>query len=128
MTNAAEEEEDQGFEVIMPTGDRHVRWSDAHLSEFYRQFKAHADRLEDHMTQEEKQLSALADAFPNRDPIEHRKYHEKLMEAADAQKQFWQELRLDVAKKSVWGVLIVVITLIGWAILEKLKIHVGAAP
>jgi len=113
--------EEKGFEIVMPTQERHVRWSDAHLSEFYQQFRTHAEKLETHMDREEKQLRMLMDAFPNRDPIEHRKYHEKLMEAADAQKQFWQDLRLDLAKKATWAIVIAIIGLLVIGLGEHLK-------
>jgi hypothetical protein len=52
----------------------------------------------------------------------HRKYHESMIEAAEAQTQFWRELRLDIAKKGVWGLLIIVVGLIMVGISAKFGI------
>jgi len=41
----------------------------------------------------------------------HRRYHEAMIRAANAQEAFWNELKLDIAKKGVWGLLIVVVGL-----------------
>lgn len=117
---------DDADNISMPGEETHVRWSDEHLTEFYRQFRQHAAKLELHMDREEAQLSKLLGAFPNRDPTEHRKYHESLLEAADAQRKFWLDLRLDIAKRSIWAVLTIAVVLIGWALVEKLKNSVGA--
>lgn len=42
----------------------------------------------------------------------HRRYHEAMIAAATAQEKFWQELRLDIAKKGVWGLLVIVCGLV----------------
>lgn len=72
--------------------------------------------LEVHSVQEMARFKALVDetvkaahtqllyAFP--DGVEnHRESHEAMIAAARAEKEFWQELRRDVAKKSIWGIL-----------------------
>lgn len=41
----------------------------------------------------------------------HRRYHEAMIRAAEAQATFWNELKLDIAKKGVWGLLIIVVGL-----------------
>lgn len=41
----------------------------------------------------------------------HRRYHEAMIRAANAQEAFWNELKLDIAKKGVWGLLIIVMGL-----------------
>jgi hypothetical protein len=46
------------------------------------------------------------------DFIGHRRAHEAMIKAAHAQADFWRELRLDIAKKGAWGVLIIVVGLI----------------
>jgi len=38
----------------------------------------------------------------------HRRYHESMIEAAEAQTLFWRELKLEIAKKGVWGLLIII--------------------
>jgi len=42
----------------------------------------------------------------------HRRYHESMIRAANAQERFWVELKLEIAKKGVWGLLVVVVGLI----------------
>lgn len=52
----------------------------------------------------------------------HRQYHETMIAAAEAQKQFWQELRIDIAKKGIWGLLVIVVGLVLVGISAKLGI------
>ena len=43
-------------------------------------------------------------AFP--DGIEnHRESHERMIAAAKAEEAFWKDLKTDIAKKSIWGIL-----------------------
>lgn len=91
------------------------RWSDDKLEQFYLEFK-------EHVTDEKALMLNFMKAFPGDDPVEHRKYHEQVMRAAEAQEQFWQELRLDIAKKGVWGLLILLIGLAVAGVTVKLGI------
>jgi hypothetical protein len=54
----------------------------------------------------------------------HRKYHEKLIEAADAQTQFWRDLKLDIAKKGAWSMLTILCGLVLLGISAKFGIGV----
>jgi len=46
----------------------------------------------------------LMHAFP--DGIEnHREAHERMIAAARAEEEFWHDLKTDIAKKSIWGIL-----------------------
>lgn len=46
----------------------------------------------------------LLHAFP--DGIEnHRDAHERMVAAARAEEMFWKDLKIDIAKKSIWGIL-----------------------
>lgn len=56
-------------------------------------------------------LDQLLYAFPD-GPIAHRQAHQAWIEAKQAEIHFWQELKLDIAKKGVWGLLIIVIGLL----------------
>lgn len=56
-------------------------------------------------------LDNIADAFPD-GPMKHREAHESWIAAKNAETKFWQELKLDLAKKGAWGVLIIVIGLV----------------
>ena len=50
----------------------------------------------------------------------HREYHEAMIRAAEAQAEFWKELRLDIAKKGMWGLIITIGTLIVIGLSAKL--------
>jgi tetrahydromethanopterin S-methyltransferase subunit E len=43
-----------------------------------------------------------------------------MIKAAEAQTEFWRELRLDIAKKGVWGLLVVICGLILVGVSAKL--------
>lgn len=69
----------------------------------------------------EQELHALnakiSAAFPSDDTghidfIGHRRAHEAMIKAAHAQEDFWRELRLDIAKKGAWGLLIIIVGLV----------------
>ncbi len=47
------------------------------------------------------------DAYPFGDVHGHRKAHEAMIEAAQAQAKFYNELRIDLAKKGLWTLLAV---------------------
>jgi len=55
-------------------------------------------------------LETIAYAFPD-GPASHRAAHEAMIKASAAQEEFWRELRLDVAKKGTWGIIIIIIGL-----------------
>lgn len=81
-------------------------------------------RKYDHLTLEEKVdealmiLESLSNAFPD-GPIKHREAHESWIQAKHAEAKFWQELKLDVAKKGVWGLLVIVLGLIAAGVATK---------
>lgn len=56
------------------------------------------------------QLAQINRAFPD-GPESHRTAHESMMKAAVAEERFWNELKIDIAKKGVWGLLIIVLGL-----------------
>lgn len=87
---------------------------------------AHLDKRSDEILAELRQINS---AFPRNDDGSvdhdgHRKYHESLIKAAEAQEQFWRDIRMDVAKKGVWAALIIVLGLIVVGVQFKL----GLAP
>ena len=42
----------------------------------------------------------------------HRRFHEAKIRAAEAEARFWDELKLDIAKKGTWGLLILILGLV----------------
>lgn len=80
-----------------------------------------------------KTLEDLAGAFPKDDDGTpdfrgHHDHHARLIKAAQAQERFWNELRLDVAKKGLWGLLVIVVGLAIVGIQVKLGIGGPKAP
>lgn len=67
--------------------------------------------LSAHAAREERMIAEFMEAFPD-GPGNHRRAHESMIAAGKAQERFWNELRLDIAKKGVWGLLIVICGLI----------------
>lgn len=63
----------------------------------------------------------IKEAFPNGDIDGHRRAHESMIKAAEAEERFWESVKLDVVKKGVWAVLIVIISLVVVGIYYKLS-------
>jgi len=96
----------------MPQIDRPHRWSDDKLSEFHAEFVIHAKM-------EEKRFEAFMQAFPNGDPAAHRAVHDAMLEAAQEQTRFLREIKLDFAKKSLWGILMLLCGLLAAGLMIK---------
>lgn len=63
----------------------------------------------------------LMHAFP--DGIEnHREAHERMLAAARAEEAFWSDLKTDIAKKSIWGILHILFLLTVGTLAVKLGI------
>lgn len=54
----------------------------------------------------------------------HRQYHEQMIEAAKEQAKFWRDLRIEIAKKGIFGLTIIVCGLILAGITAKTGIVV----
>lgn len=62
-------------------------------------------------------------AFP--DGVEnHRESHAQMIAAAKAEEAFWKDLKTDIAKKSIWGILHILILLT----LGTLAVKLGIGP
>ena len=60
----------------------------------------------------EEAKHSIYEAFPLGDIHAHRAAHEQMMKAAEAEQAFWAELKNDVVKKSIWGILQILAMLI----------------
>ena len=83
---------------------------------------AHLDKRFDEILAELRQINS---AFSRNDDgtvdhAGHRNYHESLIKAAEAQEQFWRDIRMDVIKKGVWAAFIIVLGLIVVGVQVKL--------
>jgi hypothetical protein len=95
-------------------------------------FSPEHQRIADRLDEILDEIKKINSAFPHdeeggADHIGHRRYHEKLMKAADAEEKFWRELKLDLTKKGLWGLLVIVCGLILVGLTTKLGIqaHIG---
>lgn len=80
-------------------------------------------RLREHESQEAERLKkALAaferDAFAD-GKLQHKLAHQAMIDAARAEREFWQSLKIEIAKKSIWGILQVLTILLVAGILAK---------
>lgn len=76
-----------------------------------------------------EQMHHITSAFPkdkdgDTDYDGHRKYHEALIESAKAQTEFWQALKLDIAKRGAWAILTILCGLVVLGISAKFGIGV----
>lgn len=74
-------------------------------------------KIEDRLDEILHEIKKIHGGFPRDEDGEtdftgHREAHESMIKAAKAQEQFWNELKLDVAKKGVWGMLIILVGLV----------------
>ena len=83
-------------------------------------------RTDDHLEEDEPTLKAvlnaikdLHDAFPEGDLAGHRVYHESAIAAKKAEERFWVELKLDLAKKGAWGLMIICVGLVVSGLVAK---------
>lgn len=75
------------------------------------------------------EIKKLEGAFPkNEDGTAdfegHKRFHDTKIKAAEAEMKFWQELKLDLAKKGTWAVMLIVAGLIVLGLGAKLGITV----
>lgn len=83
-----------------------------------------AEQLSEVLTE----LKTLHSAFPvgaegTTDLTGHRHFHEAKIKAAVAEEAFWNELKLDLAKKGAWGIILVIVGLIITGAAVKIGIH-----
>ena len=89
------------------------------------------DHIDDRLNEILTELKKLNKAFPmtedgTADIDGHRQYHESMIKAARAQEDFWKELRIDIAKKGVWGLLIILVGLVLTGIAAKFGVYAVA--
>lgn len=75
---------------------------------------AHIDRRFDEVLTEIKKIST---AFATNDDGTvdfegHRRFHEEKIRAAKAEAEFWHELKMEIAKKGLWSLLVVICGLV----------------
>jgi len=83
---------------------------------------AHLDKRFDEIMDELRKINGAFARNPDGsvDHDGHRQYHEAMIKAATAQEQFWQELKLEVAKKGIWSLLVIICGLVVVGVSAKL--------
>jgi hypothetical protein len=83
---------------------------------------AHIDRRFDEVLDEIKKISTAfaTNADGSVDFEGHRRFHEEKLRAAKAEAEFWNELKLEIAKKGIWSLLTIICGLIVVGVSAKL--------
>ena len=70
--------------------------------------------MSDNLCPVRERVLKLEEAFPDLPEVHklHREHHQALIEAADAQKRFWEELSHDLKKTGVRAVILIVLGII----------------
>ncbi|MFL9881298.1 hypothetical protein PQR63_23070 [Herbaspirillum rhizosphaerae] len=72
----------------------------------------------DHLQRLEEMIK---EGFPDGDAEAHRKYHEALIRKAEERTRFYAELRVKLAEKGIWAVIVVLATAVYWYVREGPK-------
>lgn len=96
---------------------------ETHLS---RTDNAHLDARFDEILAEIRKVNSAFAKTPNGevDFDGHRRYHEQMIAAATAQEEFWRDLKLEVAKKGIWSLLVIICGLVVVGISAKFNLGV----
>ena len=85
---------------------------DAQHKDWQGEERRQLSHIETQLTEIKTCVASIKTAFPEGDVDGHRKYHEAKIRAAKAEEAFWSDLRLDLAKKGTWGLIVVIVGLI----------------
>jgi len=83
--------------------------------------------IEQQLTEILNAVNAMHHAFPpgedgEADFLGHRRFHDAKIKAAQAETAFWNELKLDLAKKGAWALLLIITGLVVTGAAVKLGI------
>jgi len=89
------------------------------------------DHIEERLDELLDEMHKITGAFARNDDGSvdfdgHRRYHESMIEAAEAQTQFWREMKLEIAKKGIWGLLVILCGLVMVGLATKFGISMRA--
>lgn len=104
------------FQLFPAVPPQNLRENDALL---FQKISDMERSLEEHVEREEKMFADFMGAFPD-GPMNHKNYHQSLIDAAKSQQKFWDDLRLDLAKKGIWAILTVLVGLVITGIATKI--------
>lgn len=78
--------------------------------------KLMAEHEEKEFVQQREMLAEYKAGFPNDDPLPHRYYHQRKIDAATAEKDFWVAAKLKLLEHGIGGLLKVLWILVGLAV------------
>jgi hypothetical protein len=83
-------------------------------------------KLRDHEVREQERIKDLiaaleSDAFPDGTQA-HKAAHQAMIDASKAEREFWQGLKVEIAKKSIWGILHILTILVLAGIAAKMGV------
>lgn len=83
---------------------------------------AHLDRRFDEVMSELRKISSAftTNEDGSTDFEGHRRFHEEKIRAAKAEAEFWRDLKLEIAKKGIWSLLVIVCGLVVVGVSAKL--------
>lgn len=76
----------------------------------------------------EDRIDAIETAFPEKNFPIHHDYHDAKIKAARAEEAFWNDLKNDLKKRGIIGIITVLIGLMIYGAFIKLKALFGIAP
>lgn len=87
---------------------------------------AHIDARFDELLAEVRKINSAFAKTPDGevDFDGHRRYHEQMIAAATAQEEFWRDLKLEVAKKGIWSLLVIICGLVVVGVSAKFNLGV----
>lgn len=77
--------------------------------------------------QNEERLQAIESAFPEKNFPVHHDYHEAKIKAAQAEEAFWNDLKNDLKKRGILGIITVLVGLVIYGAWMKLKTMIGVS-
>jgi len=69
----------------------------------------------------ETKTTVMLNAFPGGDTDSHRRFHESLIRKAEERTKFWAELRVKLAEKGIWAVVMFLCAALYWYVKEGPK-------
>lgn len=86
--------------------------------------------IEAQLEQVLSELKSIKTAFPedefgNMDGTGHRRYHEEMIAAAKAQTAFWNDLKNELVRKGLFGLLVIALGLMATGLMVKTGITWG---
>jgi hypothetical protein len=81
----------------------------------------HMKKMEDKIDLMDSKVDQVLAGFPEGDPEGHRRAHDAMIKKAEESTKFWRELRVKLAEKGVWAVLMFISGALYWYLMDRMK-------